>query len=92
MLNSKGWRKKVNKSALCEVKREVKNHNKREDKTDDETPIVYRKIIQYVVTRWNSTCMLIDSILNLRDALERIREFPGKIHYKRSFKKLNKFY
>ena len=66
---------KVHKPALCEarIKCEVKNYNEREGKPVGETPIVYRKIIQFVPRRWNSTCMLIESILNLRDALERIR-------------------
>ena len=51
---------KVHKSVLCEaiIKREVKNHNEREDKLDGETPIVYQKIILSVVKRSNSTCML----------------------------------
>ena len=56
VVSYKSLAQKVHKSALCEarVKREVKNHNEREDKSDGKTPIVYRKIIQPVATRWNS--------------------------------------
>ena len=58
---------KVHNSVFCEarINRELKKHNECEDKFDGETPIVYQKNIQSVATRWTSTCMLIESALNL---------------------------
>jgi len=37
----------------------------------------YRKIIAPVVTRWNSSYFMLDSIMKLREPLESIRDYPG---------------
>ena len=61
---------KLHKPALCEARITTKV------KTNLVVKLVYRKINQSVATRWSSTCMLIESILNL----EKIRKFPGIIY------------
>jgi hypothetical protein len=50
------------------IKKECDDLNK-----SGTTPVHYNKIIQSVDTRWNSTLMMIRSIVQLRPALEAIR-------------------
>ena len=63
------------KSTLyCErIKRECEDLNK-----SGTTPVNYTKIIQPVETRWNSILMMILSIIQLRPALEGIRESTSR--------------
>ncbi len=62
--------KACNQSALyCQrIRKECEDLNK-----SGTTPVHYNKIIQSVDTRWNSTLMMIRSILQLRPALEAIK-------------------
>ena len=63
------------KSTLhCErIRRECGDLNK-----SGTTPVNYIKIIQPVETRWNSALIMVKSIIQLRPALEAIRESSGR--------------
>ena len=60
------------------VKYEVDQLNRSD--TPGTDPIKYRDVVQQVSTRWNSTLMLIESVINLRRALVSIRDAPIVAH------------
>ena len=67
---------KCHKSTLCEdrIQKEIDALNAE----SGSAAINYRKIITPVPTRWNSLCMMLESVISMRKALESIRDFPGK--------------
>ena len=66
------------KSSLSEqrIKKEIQNMLDENDTVDKEE-LKYVKIISPVKTRWNSTLMMIESIVRMRRPLSSIRDNPG---------------
>ena len=67
---------KCHKSTLCEerIQKEI-------DALNEESgfsTINYRKKIASVPTRWNSLCMMLESVISLQKTLGSIHDFPGK--------------